>query len=94
MTEGISAINGNAASTAYYLPNAYGSTSNYNGQVNDTVASDAKPASLIQGSNNTVVMINGEDKNDPMQSLVDTVMELMKLNAALEVIGTVLDVSL
>ncbi len=93
MTEGISAISGGAASAAYY-PNTYNSTGNYNEQATDAVTSNAKPTSLIQGSNNTVVMINGEDKNDPMQSLVDAIMELMKLNAALEVIGTVLDVSM
>jgi len=92
MTEGISSINGNVASNAYHFSND--STINYNRQGNDTVTSNAEPAPLVQGSNNTVIMINGEDKNDPMQSLVDAVTELMKLNTALEVIGSGLDVSI
>ena len=92
MTEGISAISGNIGSN--YYPGAYNSINSYESQVNSTENPNAKPTSLIQGSNNTVVMISGENKNDSIQSLADIVTELMKLNAALEVIGTVLDVSI
>ena len=92
MTAGISAINGNVAS-AYNFPKSYSAINNHEHQVDDIVTSNAKSSSLVRGSNN-IIIINGEDKSDPMQSLMDAVVELSKLNAALEVIGAVLDVSL